>query len=112
MGSNHRGQYSFVGYHDSEMIATLEEGRQMPTTSSIGSAHRVQYPGDKINHALVFGGNPGIGKDTIAEPLKPAVGWWNFHEISAKQIFDEPLPTPGWSANLLLRLGRTCPAVS
>ena len=28
-------------------------------------AHRVQYPQDKINHALVLGGAQGIGKDTL-----------------------------------------------
>src|SRR5262249_31155880 len=32
-------------------------------------AHRVQRRGEKINHALVLGGEQGIGKDTIVEPL-------------------------------------------
>jgi hypothetical protein len=45
-------------------------------------AHRVQRPGDKINHALVLGGSQGIGKDTILEPVKQAVGPWNFGEVS------------------------------
>jgi hypothetical protein len=45
-------------------------------------AHRVQHPGEKINHALVLGGEQGIGKDTLLEPVKEAVGPWNFHEIS------------------------------
>jgi hypothetical protein len=45
-------------------------------------AHRVQYPGDKINHALVMGGKQGIGKDTLLEPVKRAVGPWNFAEVS------------------------------
>jgi hypothetical protein len=49
-------------------------------------AHRVQYPQDKINHALVLGGAQGIGKDTLLQPLKSAVGPWNFHEVSPKQI--------------------------
>jgi Family of unknown function (DUF5906) len=49
-------------------------------------AHRVQRPEEKINHALVLGGAQGIGKDTLLEPLKDAVGWWNFHEVSPKQI--------------------------
>jgi hypothetical protein len=34
-------------------------------------AHRVQYPNEKINHALVLGGN-GIGKDSILEPVTGA----------------------------------------
>ncbi|MGA7412007.1 MAG: primase-helicase family protein, partial [Bryobacteraceae bacterium] len=45
-------------------------------------AHRVQFPGDKINHALMFGGTQGIGKDSILEPVKQAVGAWNFGEVS------------------------------
>ncbi len=45
-------------------------------------AHRVQHPGDKINHALVMGGKQGIGKDTLLEPVKRAVGPWNFAEVS------------------------------
>jgi hypothetical protein len=48
-------------------------------------AHRVQRPGEKINHALVLGGAPEIGKDTLLEPLKRAVGPWNFLEVSPKQ---------------------------
>jgi hypothetical protein len=45
-------------------------------------AHRVQYPQQKINHALVLGGVQGIGKDTLLEPVKHAVGPWNFHDVS------------------------------
>jgi hypothetical protein len=49
-------------------------------------AHRVQHPEDKINHALVLGGNQGIGKDTLLEPVKRAIGPWNFSEVSPAQI--------------------------
>jgi hypothetical protein len=49
-------------------------------------AHRVQCPGDKINHALVLGGAQGIGKDTILEPIKRAVGPWNFVEVSPTHL--------------------------
>jgi hypothetical protein len=48
-------------------------------------AHRVQHPAEKINHALVLGGAQGIGKDTLLEPVKDAVGRWNFEEVSPKQ---------------------------
>ena len=44
-------------------------------------AHRVQRPGEKINHALVLGGAQGIGKDTLLEPIKHAVGPWNFKDV-------------------------------
>ncbi len=49
-------------------------------------AHRVQRPYEKLNHALVLGGAQGIGKDTILEPLKHAVGPWNFIEVSPIQL--------------------------
>jgi Family of unknown function (DUF5906) len=39
----------------------------------------------KVNHALVLGGVPGIGKDTILEPVKHAVGPWNFVEVKPQQ---------------------------
>jgi Family of unknown function (DUF5906) len=45
-------------------------------------AHRVQRPQEKINHGLVLGGLQGIGKDTLLEPVKQAVGPWNFRDIS------------------------------
>ena len=44
-------------------------------------AHRVQRPEEKINHALVLGGGQGIGKDTLLEPVKRAVGPWNFRDV-------------------------------
>ena len=49
-------------------------------------AHRVQRPHEKINHALVIGGKPGIGKDSILEPIKQSIGPWNFKEVSPKQV--------------------------
>jgi hypothetical protein len=44
-------------------------------------AHRVQHPEIKINHALVLGGDPGIGKDTLLEPVRKAVGYWNTNTV-------------------------------
>jgi len=49
-------------------------------------AHRVQKPAEKINHALVLGGAQGIGKDTLLEPVKRAVGPWNFSEVSPQHL--------------------------
>ena len=49
-------------------------------------AHRVQQPHEKINHGLVLGGLQGIGKDTLLEPVKRAVGPWNFVEVSPQQM--------------------------
>jgi hypothetical protein len=49
-------------------------------------AHRVQRPEQKINHAIVMGGAQGIGKDTILEPVKAAIGHWNFVEVSPQHM--------------------------
>ena len=49
-------------------------------------ASRVQRPEIKINHAIVLGGNQGVGKDTILEPVKNAIGPWNFSEVSPVQM--------------------------
>ena len=49
-------------------------------------AYKVQHPGDKINHALVLGGTQGIGKDTLLEPVRHAVGPWNFEDITPTQL--------------------------
>jgi hypothetical protein len=49
-------------------------------------AQRRQHPDVKINHALVLGGPPGIGKDTILEPVKRSVGQWNFSEVSPQNM--------------------------
>ncbi len=49
-------------------------------------AQRVQRPQEKLNHALVLGGAEGIGKDTILEPIKYAVGPWNFSEVNPAQL--------------------------
>jgi hypothetical protein len=49
-------------------------------------AHRVQFPDQKINHALVLGGPQGVGKDTMIEPVKAAVGPWNCSEVSPQQM--------------------------
>ena len=49
-------------------------------------AHRVQHPGEKVNHAIVLGGSQGIGKDSLLEPVKYAVGHWNFSEVTPTQL--------------------------
>jgi hypothetical protein len=64
-------------------------------------ASRVQQPHVKINHALILGGEPGIGKDTILEPLVEAVGRWNVAEISPRQILSDFNP---WLESVILRV--------
>ncbi len=50
------------------------------------SGHVVQRPWIKINHLLLFGGVPGIGKDEILAPVRHAIGPWNFTEATAEQV--------------------------
>jgi Family of unknown function (DUF5906) len=64
-------------------------------------ASRVQHPEVKINHALVLGGPPGIGKDTLLAPLREAVGEWNFAEVSPAAILDKFNP---WAMSVVLRI--------
>lgn len=64
-------------------------------------AHRVQRPGEKVRHALLIGGPPGVGKDTIFDALIPALGAWNTASISPDEIFK---PFNEYSASVLLRI--------
>ena len=49
-------------------------------------AFRVQHPGIKINHALVLGGYPKIGKDTLLEAAVQILGEWNFQNIMLSHL--------------------------
>jgi hypothetical protein len=64
-------------------------------------AHRVQHPDDKVNHALVLGGLQGIGKDSLLEPVKRAVGSWNFAEPSPVQLMGR---FNGFARSVILRI--------
>jgi hypothetical protein len=64
-------------------------------------AHRVQRPAEKINHGLVIGGPQGIGKDSMLEPLKYAVGPWNFHDVSPTHLFG---PFNSYAKSVILRV--------
>jgi hypothetical protein len=55
-------------------------------------AHRVQRPGEKINHCLVLAGNPRTGKDTCVEPVIYAVGPHNFCDIAPDDLFSDYTP--------------------
>lgn len=64
-------------------------------------AQRVQRPGEKINHALVLGGAPGIGKDSLLQPVIQAVGVWNCHEIAPGQLMGQ---FNGYRKSVILRI--------
>lgn len=52
-------------------------------------AHRVQHPATKINHGIFLGGSPGIGKDTLLEPVINAIGPWNAQDIAPKTLLGQ-----------------------
>jgi len=65
-------------------------------------AHRVQRPQEKINHALVLGGLQGIGKDTLIEPVRRAIGPWNFQDVSPTHMVDSAFN--GYAKAVILRI--------
>jgi Family of unknown function (DUF5906)/Toprim-like len=64
-------------------------------------AHRVQRPQEKINHALLLGGEQGVGKDTLLEPVMRAVGPWNVQEISPQDLLGR---FTGFAKSVILRI--------
>jgi hypothetical protein len=52
-------------------------------------AWRVQRPDVKVNHCIVLGGDPGIGKDTIIAGLRNAVGSWNCSECNPANLLGD-----------------------
>lgn len=67
-------------------------------------AHRCQRPGEKVNHALMLGGAPGIGKDTLLDPVRHAVGPWNFQEVTPQQLLGR---FNGFLKSVILRINET-----
>jgi hypothetical protein len=64
-------------------------------------AHRVQRPGEKINHGVVLGGAPSVGKDTMLEPVRQAIGHWNMQEIIPANLMGD---FNGFARNVILRI--------
>jgi hypothetical protein len=64
-------------------------------------AHRVKKPYEKINHTIVLGGPEGIGKDSILEPIKKAVGPWNFRDVDPGTVMGR---FSGWRKCVILRV--------
>jgi hypothetical protein len=62
-------------------------------------AFRVQSPEIKINHAIVLGGEAGIGKDTLLYPVIHAVGPWNVAVVSPLAVIGRFC---GWKRSVLL----------
>ena len=67
-------------------------------------AYRTQHPEIKINHSIMFGGVPNIGKDTIIEGVREAVGGWNIREASPQDLFEK---YNGFAKAVILRISET-----
>jgi hypothetical protein len=52
-------------------------------------AWRVQRADVKINHCIVLGGDPGIGKDSMIAGLRQAIGPWNMGECNPPNLFED-----------------------
>ena len=60
-------------------------------------AFKVQHPEQKINHAILHGGNPGSGKDTLWAPFFWAIGGESLANV--KKLDNKDLATP-WGYHL------------
>jgi len=95
------GTLSFNLYHPPEPVTGDPKGAQRwidlvtklyPTDAKhiiSYCAFKIQKPAEKINHAIVLAGSPGIGKDTLIEPLRLGVGAANFTEASPHDIIGQ-----------------------
>ena len=61
-----------------ELFATGDDGERIVRYL----AHCCQHPAVKINHALLLGGEQGIGKDTVGAGMRGAIGEWNYKPVS------------------------------
>lgn len=52
-------------------------------------AYTLQYQNVKINHALVVGGEPRTGKDTMFEPLKRGIGDRYHADVNGTELASE-----------------------
>ncbi len=64
-------------------------------------ADRVQHPDKKCNHALLLGGEQGIGKDSLLEPVRYAVGEWNYADIAPSELLGQ---FNRFAQNVILRI--------
>ncbi len=64
-------------------------------------AHHVQHAEIKVNHSIIIGGQPGVGKDTLLQPVMQAVGPWNCAEVSPDDLFGS---FNGYLKTVLLRV--------
>jgi hypothetical protein len=71
------------------------------------AAHMIQKPEEKLNQAILLSGKQRIGKDSILEGLRLAVGVGNAHGIDPDMLFDRFKP---WLETVMLVIDETRPA--
>jgi hypothetical protein len=59
-----------------------------PLLDDEGKQRKISAASWLDKHRPVLGGNQGVGKDTLLEPVKRAVGAWNFLEVSPQQTLE------------------------
>lgn len=79
--------------HAERMIPNAEEREHVLNVM----AFKVQNPNRKINHAVLHGGNPGSGKDTLWAPFFWAIGGNTLTNV--KKLDNKDLSTP-WGYHL------------
>jgi hypothetical protein len=77
----------------------LEEGEVGRRALLDWAAAVVQHPAQKINHGVLFGGAPGIGKDSWLDPVLDCVGRQNVKVIGGDDMIKS---FNGWQANAKL----------
>jgi len=66
-------------------------------------AMRAQHPEIKINHSLLLGSSAqGTGKSMWLQPLRRAVGEWNFSEVSARRAKEKATSENPWLGSTIL----------
>lgn len=65
-------------------------------------AHAVQRPHEKVNHAKLLAGDPGVGKDSALAPVREAIGSWNFGDVTPREMFATRFN--GYQKSVILRI--------
>ena len=69
-------------------------------------AHMIQRPEQKCNWAVVLSGEQGIGKDSLLQPLREALGHWNVGDASPDAVMSAYRP---WVERVMLVVSETSP---
>lgn len=78
-----QGNVSLWLDHINELLPNLQEQTHLLNVM----AYKMQHPNKKINHAVLLGGNPGTGKDTLLAPfIKAVCGTRNLFQVTGRSF--------------------------